>query len=86
MPTGTYQLAHCAPSRAKPDSPSKSLQHFSDAAVDAARADLDEAEQIALRGPMPLFFADIALYRARFFHDRTALAEARRLVHEHGYG
>ena len=52
----------------------------------AARADLDEAQQIAQRGPMPLFLADIALHRARFFHDRTALAEARRLVDEHGYG
>ena len=53
---------------------------------DAARADLDEAQQIAHRGPMPLFLADIALYRARFFHDRTALAEARRLVDQHAYG
>jgi tetratricopeptide (TPR) repeat protein len=53
---------------------------------DAARADLDEAEQIARRGPMPLFLADIALYRTRFFHDRTALAEARRLIDYHGYG
>ena len=53
---------------------------------DAARADLAEAQQIARRGPMPLFLADIALYRARFFHDRTALAEARRLVDQHGYG
>ncbi|MEO1083435.1 MAG: hypothetical protein AAFY88_04270, partial [Acidobacteriota bacterium] len=53
---------------------------------DDARADLDEAEEIARRGPMPLFLADIALYRARFFHDREALAEARRLIDKHGYG
>ena len=53
---------------------------------DAARADLNEAEQIARRGPMPLFLADIALYRARFFHDRAALTEARRLIDKHGYG
>lgn len=35
---------------------------------------------------MPLYLADIALYRARFFQDREALAEARRLVDKHGYG
>ena len=53
---------------------------------DAARADLAEAEEIAERGPMPLHLADVHLYRARLFHDRTALAEARRLVDQHGYG
>jgi tetratricopeptide (TPR) repeat protein len=51
-----------------------------------ARADVDEAEEIAERGPMPLFLADVHLYRARLFHDRAALAEARRLVEKHGYG
>lgn len=51
-----------------------------------ARADLAEAEEIADRGPMPLFLADVHLYRARLFHDRTALLEARRLVEKHGYG
>jgi tetratricopeptide (TPR) repeat protein len=50
-----------------------------------ARAHLAEAEEIAERGPMPLYLADIQLYRARLFHDRIALAEARRLVEEHGY-
>ena len=54
--------------------------------LDAAKADLDEAEEIARRGPMPLFLADIALYRARFFHDCDALAEARRLIDTHKYG
>lgn len=50
-----------------------------------ARADLDEAWQIAERGPMPLFMADIQLHRARLFHDREALAEACRLIGRHGY-
>jgi hypothetical protein len=49
------------------------------------REDLDEAWEIAERGPMPLFQADILLYRARLFRDRTALAEARRLIEKHGY-
>jgi hypothetical protein len=53
---------------------------------DGARADLDEAQEIAERGPMTLFLADINLYRARLFHDRAALAEAHRLVDKHGYG
>jgi hypothetical protein len=35
---------------------------------------------------MPLHLADVYLYRARLFHDRAALAEARRLVEKHGYG
>jgi hypothetical protein len=50
-----------------------------------ARADLDEAWEIAERGPMPLYQADIQLYRARLFRDRAALAEARRLIEKHGY-
>ncbi len=49
------------------------------------RADLDEAEQIARRGPMPLFLADIHLTRARLFRDRDELEEAARLIEEHGY-
>jgi tetratricopeptide (TPR) repeat protein len=51
-----------------------------------ACADLDEAQEIAERGPMPLLLADIALYRGRLFDDRNALAEARRLIEKHGYG
>lgn len=47
--------------------------------------DLDGAWEIAFRGPMPLFQADIQLYRARLFRDLTALAEARRLIEKHGY-
>jgi hypothetical protein len=60
-----------------------------------AQSDLDEAWEIAERGPMPLFLADIHLYRARlFFREATYpwqspqhdLAEARRLIIEkHGY-
>jgi tetratricopeptide (TPR) repeat protein len=63
-----------------------------------AREDLDEAFEIAERGPMPLHLADIHLYRARLFGagaDRPAaypwdsatadLAEARRLIFKHGY-
>ncbi len=38
---------------------------------ESAQADLDEAWEIAERGPMPLFLADIHLYRARLFHAVT---------------
>jgi hypothetical protein len=51
----------------------------------SCQADLDEAWEIAERGPMPLLQADILLTRARLFRDRTALAEARRLIEKHGY-
>jgi len=54
--------------------------------AEEARADLDEAWEIAERGSMRLHLADVALYRARFFKDCAALAEARRLVTECGYG
>ena len=61
-----------------------------------AKEDLDEACEIAERGPMPLYLADIHLHRARLFGagaDRPAawgsatadLAEARRLIEKHGY-
>jgi hypothetical protein len=53
---------------------------------EAARASLNEAQQIAERGPMmPLYLADVHLYRARLFRDRAELAKARALVEEHGY-
>jgi tetratricopeptide (TPR) repeat protein len=61
------------------------LRHH-DGRPDLAHADLDEAWSIAERGPMPLHQADIQLYRARLFHDREALATARTLIIEHGYG
>ncbi len=54
--------------------------------AEGAVADLDEAWEIAERGPMPLFQADVQLHRARLFLDRDALAEARRLIDKHGYG
>jgi len=56
-----------------------------------AKNDLAEAEQLAERGPMPLFLADVHLHRARlFFHDdlasaRENLKKARALVEKHGY-
>jgi hypothetical protein len=66
---------------------------------DSAQSDLNEAFEIAERGPMPLFLADIHLHRARLFgmsKDRPEiypwespqddLAEARRLIEKHGYG
>lgn len=52
---------------------------------EGAQADLNEAQEIAKRCSMRLHLADIALYRARLFHDPTSLAEARRLVEECGY-
>ena len=35
---------------------------------------------------MPLFLADIALYRARMFRDKAELAKAGKLIRELGYG
>jgi hypothetical protein len=61
---------------------------------ESAQSDLDEAWEIAERGPMPLFLADIHLYRARLFFREAKypwqspqydLAEARRLIYKHGY-
>ncbi len=61
---------------------------------ESAQSDVDEAWEIAERGPMPLFLADIHLYRARLFFreaqypwqsPRHDLAEARRLIFKHGY-
>jgi hypothetical protein len=37
--------------------------------AESAQEDLDEAWEIAERGPMRLFMADIHLYRARLFHS-----------------
>jgi len=63
-------------------------------AMKSAQEDLDEAWEIAERGPMPLFLADVHLYRARLFFredeypwesPRHDLAEARRLILKHGY-
>lgn len=53
--------------------------------AEGARADLEEAWEIAERGSMRLHMADIQLYRARLFHDKAALAEARKLIDVCGY-
>ena len=66
---------------------------------DGAREDLDEAHEIAERGPMRLFLADIRLHRARLFGlsparpaaypwtpPRADLADARKLIETCGYG
>ena len=61
---------------------------------ESAREDLDEAWEIAERGPMRLFMADIHLYRARLFFredkypwesPQKDLEEAERLINECGY-
>lgn len=67
-------------------------------AHNSALADLDEAWEIAERGPMPLHMADIHLHRARLFGLHSAgnerypwqspehdLKAARRLIEQHGY-
>ena len=61
---------------------------------------LEEAQQIAERGPMPLYLADVHLHRARLFgrlpaaerrqkfpdiDPKAELREARRLIEKHGY-
>ncbi len=59
-----------------------------------ARTDLDEAREIAERGPMRLHMANIHLYRARLFHSvkpypwkspQEDLAAARKLIEQCGY-
>ncbi len=62
---------------------------------DSAQHDLDEAWEIAERGPMPLFLADIRLHRARLFgpspetypwqSSAADLAAARDLIEKHAY-
>ncbi len=47
---------------------------------------LTEAQQIAERGPMPLYLADVHLHRARLFRNREELAKAHELIHSLGYG
>jgi len=61
------------------------LHHLDDDQADAAERLLAEAERLATRGPMPLHLADVHLHRARLFHDRSALAEARALIERHCY-
>jgi len=64
---------------------------------ESAQEDLDEAWEIAGRGPMKLFLADIHLYRARLFGTRNEetkypwessaadLAAAEKLINACGY-
>jgi tetratricopeptide (TPR) repeat protein len=52
----------------------------------AASADLSEAWQIASRGDMRLFMADIHLHRARLFCDKEELNKARAFIEQCGYG
>ena len=61
---------------------------------DSALEDLDEAYEIAERGPMRLFLADIHLYRARLFFraedypwetPEADLKAARKLIEQCGY-
>jgi hypothetical protein len=44
-----------------------------------------DASQIAERGSMRLFMADIHLHRARLFRDKSELAKARSLIEACGY-
>ncbi len=62
---------------------------------ESAQSDLDEAWEIAERGPMKLFMADIHLHRARLFFREAQypwgspaadLAAARKLIEHCGYG
>ena len=62
------------------------LYHFVRDTLPSARTALDQAQEIANRGPMPLYLADIHLHRARLFRDRAELARARVLIEKHGYG
>lgn len=62
------------------------LYHFVRGEHDLTLKHLAEAQQIAERGPMPLFLADIHLHRARMFRDKAELAQAATLIHDLGYG
>ena len=64
----------------------EALYYFARGESDSSRAALDEAQQVAERGPMPLYLADVHLYRARLFHDKSELANARELIETYGYG
>ncbi|GAA4798502.1 toll/interleukin-1 receptor domain-containing protein [Lysobacter hankyongensis] len=63
-----------------------SLYHFVRGEHALALKHLAEAQQIAERGPMPLFLADIHLHRARMFRDNAELALAAQLIRTLGYG
>ncbi len=74
---------------------SRAWPRFLEDDPDGARGDLNEAWQIAERGPMRLHMADIHLHRARLFHGerpypwkspKDDLAAARKLIEQCGYG
>ena len=62
------------------------LYRFVRGETEAARSALVQAQEIAERGPMPLFLAEVHLHRARMFRDRDELAKAAKLIRELGYG
>jgi tetratricopeptide (TPR) repeat protein len=62
------------------------LYHFVRGDAEAARTHLDQAQEIAARGPMPLYLADVHLQRARLFRDKAELAKAAQLIRDLGYG
>ncbi len=77
------------------------IAHYLADDPDTARDLLDEAQQIAERGPMPLCLADVHLHRARLVgvlgaderrkhwpdvDPRAELARARELIDKHHYG
>jgi len=64
---------------------SLALMRFLEGDPDGARADLDEAWEMAERGPMRLHMADIHLHRARLFRDKESLAKAAELIKQCGY-
>jgi hypothetical protein len=80
---------------------SAAIAHYLVGDPATARDLLDEAQQIAERGPMPLYLADVHLHRARLVgilsaeerrkhwpgvDPRTELAQARALIDKHHYG
>ena len=63
----------------------RAWERFASGDEAGCREDLDEAWEIAERGPMKLHMADIQLYRARFFRDPKALKAATALIAKTGY-
>jgi len=59
--------------------------HFMEMDYESSNADLNEAWQIAQRGPMKLDLADVHLHRARLFRDREELKKARVIIEECHY-
>ena len=53
--------------------------------LDVAAQFLDEAQELAERGSMPLYLADIHFHRARLFGSQGELARARQLIETHHY-